>query len=88
MDENQKLEQSVKETLLREYNKGILVGAQVVSKVILDKIDVCLSKPEKLTFNESKRLIKDISNFCQTGLSRKINPDGTTSEVDESTVQN
>lgn len=88
MDENQKLEQSVKETLTREYNKGVMIGAQVMATAILEKINKCLSKPEKLTFNETKRLIKDISGFCSIAVSRKVNADGTTSEIDESTVQN
>ena len=39
MDENQKLEQAVRETLQKEFNKGMLIGAQAVSTVILDKVN-------------------------------------------------
>ena len=40
-------------------------------------------KPGKRTLNDYRRLVKDIRGFCETGVSRKINADGTTSEKTE-----
>jgi hypothetical protein len=83
---NEELEAMVKQHLEREFNKGMLIGAQAACTVILNKITQ-LYKKEKPTANDMKRLIKDIRGFCVTGVSRKVNPDGTTTPVDE-TAQN
>jgi hypothetical protein len=50
-------------------------------------------KPGKRTMNDYKRFIKDLKNFCDTGLSRKVNADGETEPIEEEpateeTVQN
>lgn len=83
----------VQETIEEQFEKirtqAMLLGFQVAIKSILDKIIEVETKPGKRSMNDYKRLIKDIRGFCQTGLSRKVNLDGTTSPVDESeTVQN
>lgn len=84
---NEDFEAVVKQHLEREFTKGMLTGSQATCAVILNKITQ-LYKKEKPTANDMKRLIKDIKGFCSTGLSRKINPDGTTSKAETSTVQN
>ena len=83
----------VQETIEEQFEKirtqAMLLGFQVAIKSILDKIIEVETKPGKRSMNDYKRLIKDIRGFCQTGLSRKVNLDGTTSPVDKSeTVQN
>ena len=90
-DTNDELRKSVEEQLEKIRNQSMLIGAQVSCKVILDKINTFERSSGKKTNNDHKRLIKDIKNFCQTGLSRKVNFDGTTEAVEEpvsETVQN
>lgn len=73
--------------------QSMLIGAQTSCTVILNKITVAMNKPGKRTMNDYKRIIKDVQQFCETGLSRKINEDGETEPVEkesttEQTVQN
>lgn len=84
------LKNVVDEQLSKVRSQSMLLGAQVSCKVILDKITAFERSAGKKTNNDHKRLIKDIKNFCQTGLSRKVNFDGTTepAENSEETVQN
>ena len=76
------LENAIKEQLSNMYTKGLLTGAQAVCTVILTKIYEATNKP-KVTLRDYKRLMEYIVQFCKTGVSRKINDDGTTSELDE-----
>lgn len=83
---------AVEEQLEKVRLQNLLIGAQTVCRVILDKIFAAEAQPGKWTMNDYKRLIKDIKKFCTTGISRKVNADGTTTPVEESaeneTVQN
>lgn len=89
-------EDAVKEAIEVELRKiqrqNMLIGAQTMCRVVLDKILVVEGKPGKRTMNDYKRLVKDIKQFCVTGLSRKVNADGETEPVEEvateETVQN
>lgn len=89
-------EDAVKEAIEVELRKiqrqNMLIGAQTMCRVVLDKILVAEGKPGKRTMNDYKRLVKDIKQFCVTGLSRKVNADGETEPVEEvateETVQN
>lgn len=65
--------------------QNILIGAQTMSRTILDKIISFKIKQGKPTMNDYKRLVKDIQNYCETSLSRKVNADGETEPVEEST---
>ena len=76
------LEEVVREQLSNMYTKGLLTGAQAVCTVILTKIYEATNKP-KVSLRDYKRLVEDVIQFCKTGVSRKINDDGTTSELDE-----
>lgn len=78
----------VESYLMREYQKGLLIGTQVASQIILDKINNALSSPGKTTLDDMKRLVKDISTFCAVSVSRTVNPDGTVSKSEDSTIQN
>lgn len=86
MDENQKnveFEEVVTEQMDKLRTQSMLLGAQSMCKVILEKIYKTLMKPGKKSYRDYERLIDDIKQFCETGLSRKVNADGTTSPVDE-----
>lgn len=77
----------LKEALEEQFNKlrlqSMLLGAQTVSQVILDKIAQWEVQPGKRTLNDHRRLIKELKQFCKVGVSRKVNPDGTTSPTEE-----
>ena len=87
------IEEVVKEEMQKIQRQNLLLGAQTMCRVILDKIITFKTKPGKPTMNDYKRLVKDIESFCTTGLSRKITADGETVPRDEEpaaeeTVQN
>ena len=80
---NDELKKAVEEQMQRIRRQNILLGAQSICKVILDKIYKHNMKPGKKTYRDYERLIKDISAFCETGMSRKINNDGTVSVAED-----
>ena len=83
------IKQAIEEQLTKIRRQNLLIGAQAACRVILDKIAATQSKPSKITMNDYKRLVKDIENFCRTGISRKVNAEGETEPVnDDETVQN
>lgn len=79
------LKQAIEEQLKKIQRQNLLLGAQTMCSVVLQKITAAQSKPGKMTMNDYKRLVKDIQKFCETGISRKINADG---ETEPKTVQN
>lgn len=81
------LKQAIEEQLKKIQRQNLLLGAQTMCSVVLQKITAAQSKPGKMTMNDYKRLVKDIQKFCETGISRKINTDGET-EPKAETVQN
>ena len=82
---NDELKGAIEETLSKIRRQSMLLGAQVMLQTVLDKITVFERKPGSKSNNDHKRLIKDIKNFCETGLSRKINTDGETEPIEETT---
>lgn len=84
---NDELKGAIEETLSKIRRQSMLLGAQVMLQTVLDKITAFERKPGSKSNNDHKRLIKDIKQFCETGLSRKVNTDGETEPVEE-TVQN
>ena len=86
IDEEAKTDDELKsaiETKLKEIQtQNLLIGAQTACTVILQKIAAWEAQPGKRTLNDHRRIIKDIKEFCLTGVSRKVNPDGTTSPRD------
>ena len=83
----------VEEKLEKIRRQNLLLGAQTMCRMVLDKIIVFKTKPGKPTMNDYKRLVKDIQQFCETGISRKVTVDGETVPRDEEpaaeeTVQN
>ena len=81
------LKDAIDEQLKKILRQNLLIGAQTVCTVILEKIATAMNKPGKRTMNDYKRIIKDVEQFCRTGVSRKVNADGET-EIVEETVQN
>ena len=77
---NQGLKDAISQTLEKIRTQNLLLGAQSMCSVILQKIMEFEMKPGKRTLNDYRRLVKDIRGFCETGVSRKINADGTISE--------
>ena len=83
---NDELKDAVSKTLEKIRTQALLLGAQSMCSVILQKIMEFEMKPGKRTLNDHRRLVKDIKSFCETGISRKVNPDGTTSEKTEEDI--
>ena len=82
-ESNDELRAAIETQLTKIRRQSMLIGAQTSCSVVLEKIMVAMSKPGKRTMNDYKRLIKDIEQFCQTGISRKINADGEAEIVDD-----
>ena len=87
------LREAIEAQMEKIRRQSMLIGAQTICRVILDKIIASMNQPGKRTNADHKRLIKDIKNFCETGVSRKVNADGETEPVNEEadteeTVQN
>ena len=89
-DEDNKLselEDQFKQTLEKVRLQNLLLGAQSVCSVVLDTIIVTKRKPGKTSMNDYRRLIDEIESFCRTGLSRKVNQDGSIAKNEEESVQ-
>lgn len=87
------LKEAIEAQMKKIQRQNLLVGAQTICRVVLDKIMATENKPGKTTMADYRRLVKDIRNFCTTGLSRKVNVDGETEPVEEEstteeTIQN
>lgn len=80
------LKEAIEEQLKKIQRQNLLIGAQTVCTVILEKIMSAMKQPGKRTMNDYKRLVKDIENFCKVGLSHKVNADGETEPINEETT--
>lgn len=63
--------------------QSMLLGAQAMCSTILQTITIFENQPGKRTLNDHRRLVKDLKKFVETGLSRKVNLDGTTSPIED-----
>lgn len=84
---NDELKGAIEETLSKIRRQSMLLGFQVSCQTILDKIVAFEKRPGSKSNNDHKRLIKDIKQFAEIGLSRKVNTDGETEPIEE-TAQN
>lgn len=84
--ESDPLKKAIEEQMRKLQRQNLLIGAQTVCRVVLEKIVTAEAKPGKRTMNDYKRLIKDIRKFCEVGLSRKVNADGETEPAEEESV--
>lgn len=82
LDNEDELKKAVEEQMTKLRTQSMLLGAQSACSVVLQKIVTAQSKG-KMSYRDCERLIKDIATFCKTGLSRKVNADGTTSPREE-----
>jgi hypothetical protein len=87
------LKDAIEEQMRKIQRQNLLIGAQTICRVVLEKIVTAETKPGKRTMNDYKRLMKDVKQFCTTGLSRKVNADGETEPIEEEptteeTIQN
>ena len=80
--DNDELKSAIDEQMSKLRRQSILIGAQTACSVILQKIYAHQKKPGKKSYRDYERLVKDIQHFCETGVSRKVNADGTTSPVE------
>ena len=86
-NKDDELKKAVNEQLEKISRQQLLIGAQTVCSVILQKIASALNQPGKRTMNDYKRIIKDIEKFCQTGVSRKVNVDGEVESIKEKSAE-
>ena len=84
---NDELKDAISDTLSKIRRQSMLLGAQVMCQTVLDKITAFERKPGSKSNNDHKRLIKDIKQFCEIGLSRKVNYDGETEPVENSEAE-
>ena len=82
---NDELKKAIEDQMSNLRRQSILIGAQTACNVILQKIYTHKSKQGKKSYRDYERLIADIQKFCETGISRKVNSDGTTSPVESAT---
>ncbi len=75
--------EAVEEQLKKIRTQSMLLGTQTVCQVVLQKIVAWEMRPGKRTLNDHRRLVKEIKSFCETGISKRINPDGTISSRDD-----
>ena len=80
--EEDPLKEAIEVQLRKIQRQNMLIGAQTMCTVILEKIVAATNKPGKRTMNDYKRLVKDIENFCQVGISRKVNQYGETELIE------
>ena len=65
------LKEAIEERMSKLRRQSMLLGLQVACQSILDKIVAFERKPGSKSNNDHKRLIKDIKQFAEQGLSRK-----------------
>ncbi len=86
---NDELKAAIGEQMNKLRLQAMLLGAQSMCQTVLNKVTAFENAPGKKSNNDYKRLVKEIKQFCTTGLSRKVNADGTATPKDEEeTVQN
>ena len=81
------LKDALEEQFKKIRTQNLLLGAQTMAQVILEKMIVWEKQPGKRTLNDHRRLIKDIKQFCEVGLSKQVNPDGTISAIEDQIKQ-
>ncbi len=82
--------EAVEEQLKKIRNQSMIIGFKTALQVVLEKILAVKGKPGKTTLRDYERLMKDIEQFCITGLEQKNDEEETDSpdETNSETVQN
>lgn len=74
------LKGAIEETLSKIRRQSMLLGAQSMANMILEKIIVFERVNNKKSNNDHKRLKKDIKKLCENVLSRQVDFGGETDE--------
>lgn len=85
------LKAAIEKTMDNIRTQSMLLGAQAMCQTVRNMIYSFESSCGKKSANDYKRCLKEIKKFCDVGLSRKVNADGTTEIVEQQateTVQN
>jgi len=83
------LKGAIEEQLSKIRRQSMILGFRVSCQTVLDKITAFERRPGSKSNNDHKRLIKEIKQFCETGLARKMNENGDIEVPNETeTVQN
>lgn len=85
--QNDDLKAAIEKTMDNIRTQSMLLGAQAMCQTILSKIYTFESTYGKKSANDYKRCLKDIKKFCETGLSHKVNADGTTEPIEQTDVE-
>lgn len=80
--DNDELKKAIEDQMSKLRRQSMLLGSQAMCRVILNKIYEHMAKPGKKSYRDYERLVNDIKKFCEIGISRKVNEDGTTSKVE------
>ena len=86
-DSKDALKEAIEANFQNFQRQSMLLGAQTILRVVLEKIVAVENKPGKTSMNDYKRLVKDLKNFCATGLSRDINDDVATESTDNNSTK-
>lgn len=81
------LRKAVEEQMAKLRTQSMLLGAQTACNVILQKMIKWSNQPGKRSLNDHRRLLKEIQEFCEIGISRRVNPDGTTSPIEDNNTK-
>ena len=73
------------ETFSTADTETMILGFQVCCKTVLDKIIATKKKPGKRSLNDYKRLIKELEEFCFTGLALYAKPNKQNESTNNST---
>ena len=70
--DNEEFKEAVQSKMRKIHNQGMVIGFQTACHTMLDKIYAFDRIEGKKTANDYKRLVKDIREFCNVGVSRKL----------------
>lgn len=69
---NDELKEAVEAQMRKIHNQGMVIGFQTACHTMLDKIYAFDRIDGKKATNDYKRLVKEIREFCNIGVSRKL----------------
>ena len=79
--EQDPLKDAIELQLKKIQRQNMLIGFQTACRIVFDKIIAVEVKPGKRIMNDYKRLIKELKQFCEVGVSRRVNHDGETEQI-------
>jgi hypothetical protein len=85
---NDELKGAIEEQISKIRSQSMILGFRVACQTILDKISAFERTPGSKSNNDHKRLIKEIKQFVEKGLARKMNENGEIEVPESETTQN